>query len=406
MGLFIFTPPFRGIPFGTDKICWFLSIGFLIWNRRIAFGLVRDLALFRILFVGLGLALVHVAILLFNGELSRYGLTSGSWTLAYLDASKYIFIVPFWWSFFALSQRLELDFSELFDVFLIVLLLWAASTVFLIFMPQLNYYIMREILRFEDVGAKVIKIRNRGFGLTQGHLYEYGIVLSFLWALVSWNSLYRRFYLNWFVILAPLLAISYAYNARIAFVTSISALLIVVFKAGAWHLRIFITLLILIFVGVVFILMGYLIPGFNDVVQWLARAYRDLFGGVDHYEVSTIEVLRLMWHVPSGLGFFVGHGIYLPVSNLFTRSDIGYVIQLYYGGFFYVAIMIAAHFLIVPWNRLWRLNMFREVFLISVILGAMFIANIKGGAFTSVAIAKVYFLAVFMVYLHPKFTHS
>jgi hypothetical protein len=40
---------------------------------------------------------------------------------------------------------------------------------------------------------------------------------------------------------------------------------------------------------------------------------------------------------------------------------------------------------------------------IGAILGAMFIANVKGGALNAVTTKKVYFLAGFMVYLHPNF---
>lgn len=403
IGLFMFTPPFRGMSFGTDKLCWFVSLVVLFWNRRTALQMARNLNLSRFFVLGVALGMVHLFVLLINGKLNTYSLMTGSWTLTYLDASKFLVIIPFLWSFFILGERLRLKYADLFDVFLIVLLIWGCSSVFLILMPSFNFYLMTSILRFDDVDSKVIRISNRGFGFSQGHLFEYGIVLSYLLALISWNSLYRKTYLFWLVLLAPVLTLTYAFNARIAFVTSAAALSIVVFDAKTWHVRIALAVVTVIGAYLGFTLLGYLFPNVRDVTEWVANAFRDLFGGVNYYETSTIDTLMAKWHVPSGSGLVVGHGVYLPLSNTFARSDTGYVIQLYYGGLLYLSALLATYFFVVPWQALWRRRMYAEVFVISAIFGTMLIANLKGGVFSSVSVAKVYFLAVMTLYLHPMF---
>jgi hypothetical protein len=70
------------------------------------------------------------------------------------------------------------------------------------------------------------------------------------------------------------------------------------------------------------------------------------------------HTLMAMWHAPSGSGLLVGHGVDLPLSNSLSHSDMGYVIQIYYGGLLYLFALIATHLLIIPWRSLWHRRMY------------------------------------------------
>jgi len=402
-GVFIFSPPLSGIPFGTDKICWLLAMLMAVWNRQMVFGILRVLPVRRILSVCIFLFIVHFFVQLIHGGLSLSSIYRGDWMLLYFDLSKLLMTVPFWISFFALAGRLGLTYEDLFHTFALTLAFWVVSSLLLIAVPSLNDYVMRAILRFEKLDSRILRIHNRGFGFAQGHLFSYGICLSILFSLIAWSSLYQKLYLALYLILSPLLIVVFSFNARIAFVTFGITALIVLFDRRSLLLRFLVVAVGGAAAAVCIIQWGHLMPGGEGVREWLSSGFRQLTGRVNPYEGNNFDSIPDMWHFPTGLNFLVGHGISLNMgSHPFTRSDIGYVTQIYYGGLFYLITLMFSFVALIPFRLLRKKNMQREIFVIQSVFISFCVTNFKGDTFSEVNIFKVYMIVAFMIYLHPR----
>ncbi len=177
----------------------------------------------------------------------------------------------------------------------------------------------------------------RGFGLSYSLTYAYGISLGVL--LVA-----GIYYINdnkWFIVALPFILISIFLNARTGIVVAFVGFAIQLFlrrKSNSFVLSI--------------ILFVFLLFGFSRLVsnadisdasltfmEDFVNAFLGLATGDD---AGSISVLRSQWQLPGNISeWIVGRGVDIyKETSLDYHSDIGFFIQLNYGGLIYLCLLL------------------------------------------------------------------
>ncbi|MET4141619.1 hypothetical protein [Pedobacter sp. UYP1] len=247
----------------------------------------------------------------------------------------------------------------------------AFFTIILIVSPGLDDIVRYTLLRTNEFSEF---ITFRSFGLSEGLTFAYGTAQGLIFALIIYYSKYNPRYL-WFL---PFILISILFNARIGFVPVIFSL--VYFVIIKFNVR-----FIMIFLGVGFLLyfLVFQTDLFSEYAKTLEWAF-DFFtqssdfltGNKSSSDGNTFNTLfGEMAVLPRDLGSWIigtGENIFISKS---ANSDIGYLIQLNYGGLTYLFILFS--FIGV---MIWRLKfLIKEYFwLILLFLFTIVLTNVKG----------------------------
>lgn len=231
------------------------------------------------------------------------------------------------------------------------------------------------------------RVQYRSYGLSESLNFTYAYVLSIIGGyLLSSN----------FKIYTPLILImifvAIIFNARIAFFPLLISLFYILFlkkKSMKGVLSFSLTALVLVLLAI----WGMnAFPVLNN--EWGLSFFKELsafFSGQDNGTIGTLT--GSMWIIPDdALGLFFGTGENLFVSSN-NNSDVGYILQLNYGGLFLLGIILL-YFIHIS-KRVARRLTFRHWFTI-MFISSVFILNFKG--FYLAAIPGNRFLTFLYVY--------
>jgi len=192
-------------------------------------------------------------------------------------------------------------------------------------------------------------------------------------------------YKKLYVAALPVLLFGIGVNARIGFVPVIVYLVLMPLVLFGTNKR----LDLLIVSGIVLIaglsiaqvdvnsLNGF---DFYPTVKWLHEGYLEVTG---EKTVTTLGILQTKIHFPPPSQWILGTGVNIFLqSRANFSSDIGYVLQFYYGGVVYL-VSVAAPLLILLISAIARLRDFPTRVLFASFIISVLIANYKGDFFTN-----------------------
>jgi hypothetical protein len=269
------------------------------------------------------------------------------------------------------------------------------SIMFLI--PGIKVFIFNSILSQQVQTEELLEAgyygNFRGFGISIGYLFSLpifqGLLIGFIFFLCLIN--FKKYYYT--LIGIPLLFLSIILNARIGLIPIIIFLgvaFIVYFKnlqISAISQFVLISGVLIISVYV-FFNMTYQSTELANNVDWIIKSYtqnRDFLEGTGDEGTLAILLDRHI-HFPKNFnGNLFGEGIYLFRGNQngsSLRSDIGYIRNLYFGGYIY-SLLIYGSFIMFFWGALRLQKTILARILMYFLLAVMLVVHIKGNVFWS-----------------------
>lgn len=276
-----------------------------------------------------------------------------------------------------------------------------AISIILFLTPELSQ-LVRTYTLLPD--SKFFNLEHRGFGLASGLSYSYPIFLGIFVAVIfsmKMNFVFR-------IILLLMIAFAIAINARIGFAAVIVSVFLLIFNK---KLNIFYKFFVIL-VGIFFsILIFNMFEEHELTKKWILSFFHqisDFFFGTELATEGTISTLGgRMLIFPDNLSqWFFGRGYSIfgtsSLGNVGVgSSDVGYVIQINYGGLVYFFLWV-----------LLFLFLFRKglkiisIYLVLVFLITLLISNIKGNSFYSNDFSRFIVLYICYFYLKKKYFYN
>lgn len=275
--------------------------------------------------------------------------------------------------------------NKLYDIILIMGMLQVACVILTMIVPELRDQILLssgvEALQDNFIGIdRVFRI----YGLARGYTFAMplfqGLCIIIAYILGSYKS--SKYYL-----LIPFFVVSIAVNARIALVSLLIAPCVIFFFKfkKQWIKQIASILLIFFSFLILRAIVQYKAEdssSFNTWV-WLDQGIEDLIDFKNGETSETGNVYALtdrMWFAPNSIHEWIfGTGEYV-FGKSYQSSDIGYVINLYYGGLVFSLLLYLSYLFLLM--KYYTNDIIQKNISVSLIV-YLFIANCKGNVFMS-----------------------
>lgn len=355
--LYIYGPPFR-----------YFSVNISIFLAPFAYYfLIKE----RIFFKALSNFRKEVFLLLLIGAysllISTRGIDVGMMSIPFILVFANLPVCV--WIYFLISNNVAggaAIFKRLVSLLFVVGLISALISIALAMNVEMGEYFKFQLMKYDP---EILKFQmHRAFGLSDELLFSYSLVQGVIAILVL-----RQYGLSIsIVLLVSLLFVSIGLNARIGFIVLLFLPFVI-----KWRIR----SLILFSVAVcflVFILKAADLP-FILLAKEQALYFIDELSAINIFDLSasdgTVGILfGEMMFLPDGywnIFFGIGENIFLSENR---PSDIGYMIMLHYGGFFYL--LFLALFLLLFFLR--GKGGVGGILPISLLCFVFFVANMKG----------------------------
>lgn len=376
---FIFNPPFSFLP---------LSPKFGLYLLVFPYFLKRKFHRYFGYFKGIFFAIAAIVVFCFLREIemtkSEFFILNFTMFFEYLLIP--LFLIMFYESF-AEDKDMVLDIVK-------VGIFASFFTIGMIFLPALGDFIRYQLLKTDDFTENVAE---RTFGLAESLTFSYGIVQGIMASLILFYSKQNKKLL----LFLPVLIICIMFNARVGF----SALIVGVGFYYAYNFKILNILATVIVLFSLFFIVTEtsLFEKQKETIEWGLDFFTqssDFLSGKKSDDNTFDTLFGDMFILPdTEEAWLIGNGI-----NIFGRtsggtSDIGYILQLYYGGIIYLALL----FLIV-------LALFKKVkglpkkefFIGSSFLVTIILCNIKGNVFIPIGTMRLIILLVMWFVISNK----
>ncbi len=300
---------------------------------------------------------------------------------------------------------------------LIAILFWvaifaAASSVILLMNENLNNYynsIILQVLIEREINTFIY----RGYGVAENLTFTYPYILGFF---VGYLLYFTKSVAN-YLLFIPLLLAGIAINARIGFIPIFLFLFLFLFRNIKFGgiLKIIIYSFILIIAIPKISVFKYFV-GNKD---WLLAFFTDFYNIFTNSNnlmrgESTIRTIFTDFIIlpKSTSGWIFGHGTNLFLGQVEGNSDLGFIVQLFYGGITFVIALLC--FLFFIFRRL-VLNFGAKYWFTIIFIISLLIINTKGSFFTSTPGSRFFFLIyIYLIFsssieflrLHPKLKAS
>lgn len=290
-----------------------------------------------------------------------------------------------------LSKR-KLDSYKNFNSMLLLLgCMGAIITALCIINPSFNEIIKAHFSVIEDDNY-LSAISYRCFGISDSLPFSYGIIQGII-LLIGLIYIKEN---KWGIIFLPFIAISILLNARTGFLIAVLGFLVYIIFAKP-KLERLIPIIALVGIGV--IVAGQFITNYIDEkgLIWLTDFFNELdsvFLGSNNDTATADMLLGDMLILPTTLGdWLIGKGYRLWRTNG-DNSDVGYVLQLMYGGILYVFPLYL--FIYKMYKRL-RSSGYKVHAIIFLVIFS--VSNIKGDFFPyNGAFRLLFFYYCFLIY--------
>lgn len=312
-------------------------------------------------------------------------------SLVYADRFAAFFFQSFIFSHFiyVLSTKHHIP---LIKIIASTCLLAAVISVLFVFNPTLDLIYKAISTEFVYEQYSSFDERYRGYGASENLLFTYSYVMGFCagMTLLIYKRLYYIFYFGLFFL-------AVVYNARIGFLPlALFIIYMIIALKTKSIIKILLTLVILLAIQ-----SYYSLDIVDSLIKNQAWSLDIMSNMADEGTLGTLanEMIVLpedikTWLVGSGISLFNGYnGKY---------SDIGYILQLYYGGLLLMFLLF--YFMYTCFNRVlkyYKRDFFAIVFIVSVML-----LNVKGFLFAATPGARFLFFiyVVYMLNINSKYS--
>lgn len=262
--------------------------------------------------------------------------------------------------------------------------------------PSFNFF-LKGIQILSDFSSDALF---RSFGLADGLTYSYGISQGIILSVLILNSKDRLKYF----LFSPLFVISCLFNARTGILIVAIVLLYEIFISR--RIKLFLIWLIIIVSVIIFYdkLSSYI--NNDQGTAWVTDFFlqiSDIFTNSSKADFSTTDVLfKNMVVLPENtLEWLFGNGKYNYLNNV-KRTDIGFFLQLKYGGVFFTLILY-----LIPFLMVFKTYKFKDLRWFSVLLLiSFFVANIKGDFIPNTGAFRLLFLIYIYLWYNKKISVS
>lgn len=320
-----------------------------------------------------------------------------------------IIAFPFYFIIVPNSIKMFFDKKQInfYHVILIFILVNAIFSVIQYILPSLDS-LVRSILPQVDKNNPLIfyYMGIRGFGFASGLFFSYPIVIGFFTVLFINESISQKKYTRLILVLFPLFAIMI--NARTGLVPIIFYFAyLLIANIGVKKIAQLILLCFLIYLSFFILQTSKLLETskFATMINWTFEIFEEIYNYFVYGETSGYMYLlfdKFIVFPESTLEWIFGSGNYI-FTNAPRTSDIGFILQLNFGGLVYLALMFS--FILYIYNRMKNQIIYNKLHNLSVLpilyLITFVIANYKGDAFGD----NVIFAAFGLVYsyvINPK----
>ena len=206
--------------------------------------------------------------------------------------------------------------------------------------------------------------QGRGFGIASGITYAYGLVNAFILA----YSLSVNYYKKWYSILFYILIIfATVINTRTSFVIELLFILVFFLMNNSGNrIKFFIYLAIIIAVSYFYILPFIMN---TDTGYWLTNGFfmfRDMLFDTNSASSNVFLTLEDMIIFPKTMSEWIfGTGKFI-----YEQSDIGFILQLYYGGLIYLGLLLITYY--------FTIKAIESKYMIICAIIMLLVANYKG----------------------------
>ena len=376
---YIFNPPFAFLPIGLSKFMYILAFPLFLLPavRRMYWNNFSSITMQLLLYI-LYTFVIHVV---FSSKAS------------YAQINLFILFESFFTAY-VIAYFLVRYYKNKADGYILwTTILACFITTLLIINPHLNTFV-RDTLLVEARDGLQDVFAFRAFGIADDLLFTYAIALSV--GLCICMQYARRNSVYYFFIVFFLVAIFF--NARVGMVPFMLYVVYVAFVERRFSL--FVKLALIIVLPVVFVLQSNILEDYKTTVEWITDGFFEIFNllsGKQGDKASTFDNLSMMLIIPETIGGFLfgtGEDIFLARKN----SDIGYILQLNYGGiiyvFFFVFIVLGLYTKLKKYNTNKWFNF--------VFIGTFLICNIKGYFFYTCSGMRMLMLLFFVYILSKK----
>lgn len=374
--IYIYNPPFAFLPFTPIKFFYFGIILFL--NKKIAYIFFKNFKIQLFIFF---------CIILYS---FFRGAFAGEYDILYTDIITLVecFLVGY------LINYIIINYTNISFLNLILIVSGIASviTLFLIVNPEINDYVKNDLFVTTEFTRF---LRFRSFGFSEGLTFAYGITQG----LAVCFCLYFLKEYKFLLLLLPLHLIAIAFNARIGFMPVLLLIVYIIFTGKKIKNLLIITLVLLLLFFSLFSLQTF--QNYQETIDWTLKFFteiNDFFSG--NVQTGNMDVMINNMIVIPDTSFEVIFGRGKDIfRDSYNNSDIGYIIQLNYGGLIYISLFLLL--LIYMTHTLYKTgkkNMWFAFLFLTVIL----IANIKGNGFVTSPSLRLLMIIYFYVILSNK----
>jgi hypothetical protein len=288
------------------------------------------------------------------------------------------------------------DLYEIYNIILIVGLLQAGCVFSAMIFPDIRSWMI------DSSGSPALKDLYgivglfRMYGLSGGYTYTMPLYLGFCviisFALGAFKS-YKYYYL------IPFYLISIVVNARIALISILIVSVVIFFLR--FRKEFLVSIISLSFLSLLIILIIQFVgkQAENslsvDAWVWINSGVQEVLDYYNGEATGNLSYLTdSMWSMPKGIDVLIGNGT-RPVD-----SDIGYVIDMYYGGLVYSILLYVPYIFMLAKNNF--NNVVEKTINLSVIFYLLMI-NVKGEGFYPNDLIKGVLLVIIFSIMVNKF---
>ena len=280
--------------------------------------------------------------------------------------------------------------DRLIRAIMIVSAVASCITMLCVFFPELDNYVRTQLIQYDEENYLYENAR-RGFGIASTLTSHYGYIQGTVIAICPFFLKENK----WFVFFIPFIILSILVNARTGIIIATWGIMVYSFVSRQ---KIALPLVAIVFIMYFYLEDIMIALNFNpETIAWIMD-FSDQMGDISSGDfsgetASTMTGSMVVW--PSDVvEWLVGKGVVLYHNPFATEhTDVGWFIQLNYGGLFYIFIFFTPF--VIMAKRLARLDM---RILMIILAGTVVIVNTKSSIFPNTGeftfLMLLYFICV------------
>ena len=402
--IYIYAPPFSFVPLGINKLIAPLIIVWLLFNYK---SLTNRILLQKHLFIGICLLIASIAysFIIDSSTIYAGGL---AFTRKYTFSQTMILIevlpITLFLSIYAI-RKLKFTLVDFINSLVIVAGIQSLLAIIMLVLPGVRMFILSTILNYDPNEDKIFRedlFGFRGFGFSQDLLFSLSIVQGIALACVLSLCLYNFAKYKYTLFLIPPLLLSILLNARVGLVPVIVFILVITVMS-LFKLRIYLLSRFTIFalVSCLVVYLGvFTVNTLSETkleqnLEWAFDFFvegKNFVSGSDGKTGNFGSITGKHWHLSdTSSERTFGEGKYLiNMPNSSEYSDLGYVRNVYFGGYIYSLLSYSAMIFLFVGSKKKQLKAFQPLFY-SLLL-TLLLVHFKGDAFLPTPGYRIIFL--------------